>query len=443
MNPALVSISLTVAAAILGTRPLVLIDAALEPPMTGGVRTVCAALTGTDRIAFHCLLPAGYADEQEIAATATILAAALRADVRETAADSPVTTHVTARHTWLGAVVESEDFPATLERLGRWLSGELQLDDAALERARDVAVLMMDDHAMVLPGPILRDRARRALLGHGSSVDGRTIEQASRWPAAEVRRRLREVLRREGSMIAFLGGDDAEALRTQVDAAFAALPPREGGAAIAAAAAPRAGELAAMEEIEHDRVAAPFVTMALRVPSADPSAAAGFRVAFELLRKRLVTELGQPRGGEARAQFPAFHHDPFDGELAFVGRRGENSDSAGTTRVEIETAFDRVLSVPAGPAELAVIRSQLLAAAAVPPLETKLQEIAQRMPSVQIERARLLLADAMSGYPTSLLEHVAEIDADAVARAMSEHFGPAARTFFALVPRKVASPTRR
>ncbi|MGE0145520.1 MAG: hypothetical protein AB7I19_00485 [Planctomycetota bacterium] len=442
MNPSLVCFSLAVMVPILGTKSPGSIGAAIEPPVAEGVRTVVAAMPGTDRIAFHCALPVGYADEPEAAASAHILAAALRADVPKLAADSPVTTHVTAGHTWLGAVVEEEDFPATLARLGQWLSGELQLDDAAVERARDVAVLVMDDHAMVLPGPILRDRARRVLLGRGSTIDAGAIEAASQWSAAEVRRRLREVLRREGSMIAFLGGDDANALQAEVDTAFAALPPREGGAAVAAAAA-REGEFTALEEIEHDRVAAPFVTLALRVPSADPSASAGFRVAFELLRKRLVTELGQPRGGEARAQFPAFHHDPFDRELAFVGRRGESGDTAGATRAEIEAALDRALSIPVGPAELAVIRSQLLAATAVPPLETKLQEIARRMPSVQLERARLLLADAMSGYPTTLLQHVAEIDAEAAARAMSEHFGPAARTFFALVPRKVASPPRR
>ncbi len=332
---------------------------------------------------------------------------------------------------WTTAPVTEVD--RRMEFLGRLLGGTLALDDDLLARAIAIAVLQADNEAMIFPGPVLRQRAKRALLAglpQGRQSAGIPAEIQNLTPE-RVRERLGSSYRPGHGILVALGGMDEADLAEHI-AALAALPP---------------GELDTPPDAVHDplsppeavttssRVDAPFVSAALRAPLHSSPDFLPFLLALEVLRARAGLAFRTYRGGESLARFHFVEHNYMDGDrLALVNRRGENNDSL--EDVEAEVAQFLLVLRDNEPTQRDVKAAALAVSLRVslPPYDARLLLPMLEQPDLLMPRALALGMYELWGWPTDLRAAIEAVPLAAVRQAIADHFAPENVHWFALVP---------
>ena len=326
-------------------------------------------VAGADALAVGVLWSHGYADDQsDECGLAHVLATCRLARANRAVPDCLATgLQVDADCALAFAVVGGGDGKRAEQFLTALLdegSGELRDDDLALITAR--AALAADDAEFLYPGSVLLSHARRQ-LGQGTAVAQPPFGVASdiaKLSPGRIRAALREPV---PGRVAALG---------QFDAAFAEavkalpLPGRErnvrGDVGCIAGV-----ELAAMQELEHDRVDSPYVSVAFAVPVGDERVA--FALGVEIATARAFRRW-RYRGFEqrARAPFVAWSWMHADAVVQFC-RRGENprqllpgerpeataGDETTATRAELEQLLEDLRTVPPSPQELEFSRAAL------------------------------------------------------------------------------------
>ena len=320
-----------------------------------------------------------------------------------------------------------------MEFLGRLLGGALSLDDDLLHRAIAMAALQADDESMIFPGPVLRQRAKRAVLAgtpQGRQSDGIPAEIQNLTPE-QVRERLGSSYRPRQGILVALGGMGGGELAEHI-AALAALPP---------------GELHEPLDAVHDplpppeavtisrRVDAPFVSAALRAPWHSSPDFLPFLLALEVLRARAGLAFRTYRGGESLARFHFVEHNYMDGDrLALVNRRGENNDSLAD--VEAEVAQFLLVLRDNEPTQRDVNAAALAVALrlSLPPYDSRLLPPMLEQPDLLMPRALALCMYELWGWPTDLRAAIEAVPLAAVRQAIADHFAPESVHWFALVP---------
>ena len=202
---------------------------------------------------------------------------------------------VRASSTVLTAVTEPEDLRSLLARFRTLLAGEMALEGDALQRSAGSAALEADSQVHIVPGTALRWVARRSLL-ESTAVGRQGIgipAELKRLEPALIRDRYRELYRPRNALIVLCGGASEGAMVAALRGAFEDLPGGDHAVPppIADGVLGRPAETA-----EHDRVAAPYVTLALCAPDpADPDYLP-FAVAMEIVKARAALALRGDRG---------------------------------------------------------------------------------------------------------------------------------------------------
>ena len=410
-----------------------LADASASPrdlALPNGVRVRVESLPGVRQRALWAVLPFGsHHDALDRPGVSRILTEVLRASFAEANGPSPHEVVRCADATWIGRVVEEPEFDSALEQIASWLRGDLLVDDAALERARDRAVLAADDDTVVLPGPVLRGRALRSLCESGlaDALPPEAVGGMRDWSATELRAAFAARSATVGVVLTVLGGGDAALDRERIARIVGGLARRSSGVS-----AQRAGAREEAAETGHDRVEAPFVIAAIRAPSFEDPDYWPFVFATEALRARAATRLGKMRGNEGRAGFPPLVFDPFRDPLVFLERRGRDGDPVAAPRREIAALLDGFRRQGPTASELAAVEASLRARWSVPPLDERTLALVKANRAVLLTRGKLLAADGLSGFATSFAHGVESLDATRLADVIASWFADDAVGWFAL-----------
>lgn len=334
--------------------------------------------------------------------------------------------------TVVSLVLEHAD-EATLEvvlaRCASVLDGSLPLTDDLAARAAAAAALRADDATEVFPGPQLMSLARRRLLAGtpgGRQSEGIPSEMAS------IGRACLEAWSR-----AHLGPGNARlvvlaplSVATQLARVRAALggirhdvtPP---ASAVHDALGPPAAELTS------DRVAGPYVGLALRAPAAAADDYAAFVVGRELLSSHVWALLRDARGGEAQARASPFVYRFDTGEqVVLMVRRGRDDDAPVTVRRELEVCVEDFLRrtlQDAGAIEAAAARAARM-------LRDPAGEARSHQGALFAWARRLLFADVL-GWPPDFADRLERVPAARVQEVMAAALQQENRCWLAVVPK--------
>lgn len=399
-----------------------------------GVRWVVQPIDGVATRAVWLALPFGPAhDPVEAPGLAAVLAQALHDALPPACASEPIAVLQTATATFVGRAVGAEGLDAALSSCVAMLSGDLALDDAALLRARDRAVLRADDATVVLPGPVLRGRAIRTLVdGPRAAVAIASPQRMHALDAAAMRAAFRARAGTVGAALLVLGGGQDDGDRERCERALSSVPRRDAAAADASFTRGDAPPARA----PHELVEAAFVVAALRAPSRDDAAFLPFALGVEVLRVRAATTFRGYRGAESRAEFGWVDYDPvLAPPLAFVQRRGAKGDDDTVVRAEIAALLDDLATRPPSRVELEAAVRKLGSVFRAPPFDerTRTRLFAQE-PAVLLDCGRSTVVGLVSGSTAPRAEELLAIEASQVAAVLEPRLRADARSWFALVP---------
>ena len=393
-----------------------------EPIAPGcGARCVVQPIDGVATRAVWLALPFGPAhDPVDAPGLAAVLAQALHDSLPPAVASAPIAVFQTATTTFVGRAIgasgpkagessrdattlqpsvvasAADGLDAALSSCVAMLRGELPLDDAALLRARDRAVLRADDATVVLPGPVLRGRAIQALVaGPGGAAAIASPERMHSLDAASLRAAFRARAGTVGAVLLVLGGGPGDGDRERCEHALSSVPRRDAAAVDASFTRLEAPPATA----PHELVEAAFVVAALRAPSRDDADFWPFALGAEVLRVRAATAFRGYRGAESRAEFGWVDYDPvLAPPLAFVQRRGAKGDGEAAVRAEIGSLLDDLAARPPSHQELTAAVQKLGSVFRAPPFDerTRLRLFAQE-PAVLLECGRGIAVGLVSG----------------------------------------------
>lgn len=407
--------------------------------LDSGARVRADAVEGTRAVTVWLCVAAGSdhdpADEGGIA---RVLGEALREELPDPAPERPVDVVVMDRATLVGVLLPPDELTAHLARVGRWLGGELDVDDDGLLRARGRALLRADDELEILPGPILRERAERLLLAgtpaaRPSAGDPAVIRALE--PAA-IRRAFARAFHPSRATVAMLGALRKE---TALEAARAAF-----GAPVEHAAEPLppvAAEAADVEEIEREtpaeRVDAPFVAFGFQAPAWGEADYLPFLIAMEVVRSRAASTFRGLRGGEVLAEFPPVAYDFLRmPPLAFLERRGRNGEPASMVHAELDSLIAGLRSGGAGPQEVQAALGALLETLAVPPFRKDVVGLLGTYPTLLHQRGYVVAAYGLHGWPADLRAAIGSVPIGRVDRVLAAALAPERGVRVALVPNR-------
>jgi hypothetical protein len=393
------------------------------------VPCVVTAVPGVAARALWLALPFGPAhDPAASPGLARVLARALLDGLPAQSAERAVEVFQTPTTTFVGRVVQPDEFDAALAECARLLAGELPLDDAGLIRARDRAVLRADDETVVLPGPVLRGRAARRLLAPPDAAVAHAIpERLYALDAPALRAAFRERAAASGALCVVLGGEDEAADRARCETVLVGPARRSPLPVRSVAPEPEPAEST------HELAEAVFVVAAIRAPAREAAEFWPFAVGMELLRVRAARAFHGFRGAELRAEFPMLEYDPvLAPPLAFVERRGAKADEPAAVRAEIAELLAALVERPPTAAELAAAVAKLRSEFRAPPFDerTRLGLLA-RQPSVLLRCGKVATLRALSGFTTAGLD---AIEPASVHATLAARTAPDALEWVVLLP---------
>jgi hypothetical protein len=308
--------------------------------------------------------------------------------------------------------------------------GRIAIDDDTAARAIAIAALAADDASRLLPGPMLLQRARRALLAGTPRAR----------PASGLVADLKQL--RPAALLARIG-DQYHAAQAIV-VLLGALPPDEVAAWRDALGALPAGAGRAEPQLHDDAAAsdpittfpmtdAPYVSFAYRLPDAEPERIAAW-VATAMLQARAASVIGRPRRAELQARFPFLHFHPLAADpLVLVNRRGRNHEPIEGPQQEIEDLLQGFMrGIRAS--EVAAAAEQVARAFRLPPFPPATEQELARQPALLPGRGLAIALAVLYERPPDLATRIAEVPVPAVQQALGAMLAPDRRAWFALVP---------
>ena len=121
--------------------------------------------------------------------------------------------------TLLWTIARIDEVEGRLEFLVELLDGSLEIHEDLLHRARAIAALRADDDSVIFPGPILRQRAQRALLAGtpGGRQSSGIPAEITAIPIPQIRQRIRDSYRSGHAILGLLGGMKDDELTASLD----------------------------------------------------------------------------------------------------------------------------------------------------------------------------------------------------------------------------------
>ncbi len=412
----------------------------LEPIGDSGARARFVALPGVPDVTLWLGVHVGWAhDPLGQSGLAQVIGQAIRADMPPSSDASPREVSVVADTTLVGVTVPRADAPAELARFARWLTGDLRLDHDALLHARGRALLRADDELDVLPGPVLRDRARRVECEGTpwARPPAGIPDQIRELEPAAVRARLADTWRPGRAFLVVLGACDDD-LRAAATAALGKPGGTEApiGPLAEPLPEPSAGTAADVELVTpHDRVAAPFVALALPAPHWGEAGYLPFLVAIEVARTRAARTFATLRGGELEAEFPPVFYDPVRmPPLAFIERRGRDTDDVARVEEELRSFAAGLRAGGAAAGEIRGAIVSLLNRLALPPFKDAEIDVMRRYPAFLHQRGGILASYIVHGWPADLPASLGAVPVTDVQRELQALFAEDHGRFLALTP---------
>jgi predicted Zn-dependent peptidase len=323
------------------------------------------------------------------------------------------------------------DLPARLRELARFLGGELDCSEATVQRSRVQTLLRIDDLQFALPGPRLLETARRQVCRGtpaGKQLFGVPAEVQA-VTAAELRAWFEQRCRPEHTSLVVLGAvapTEAEAIVTRE---FQAPGPRTPTAELTVHDSAGPLEL----DGTHSRIAAPFVSVAIKAPEQTSAQWVPFLIAMGALNARAHVFFGSHRGREADALFPFFSFSYRYGDaFALLNRRGEDGADVETVRGELRVVIKRLRTQGA---ELGDVQQGAFEVASVnmlPPYERQLELLARRH-ELLLPRADTLALAHVLGWSATLPGDVGRVPVVDVQRALQTFLADANLTWLSLV----------
>lgn len=401
--------------------------------LPSGMRAAVVPITGSNHVALTALLPVGGAhDPADRTGFAAVMEAVLQLQQEEQPEQDRLTVEMRERTTVFSGVFPAERLPAVLRNLNGML-GEQKPSDGALQRAKARTLLEIDDATHVYPGPILRWRAQqvvftgtalgRPMIGIPAEVEAITTE--------EVAQRTRAHYAPGQVVLAVVGAPAETAARGAIAEVFAGARRGEPAAMVSV---PPTTEIVA--ETVHDRVDAPFVTLAFSTPSESLTDDLPFVIALQIVNARAARAFGEPRQGEMQARFRYMFGSFWEGSrLVLLNRRGRNGDELQAPRSEIEALLfgirDRGLSTDEISAAAVSVGHMLM----LPPYPEDLQKNLRTQPRLLQSRAFVLATAELLGWPGDLPNRVGAVLVGDVQKALMQVYNPARWHWLALVPK--------
>jgi hypothetical protein len=339
------------------------------------------------------------------------------------------------------AITCARDGLAThLGELARFLGGELSFADDLVARAKAQVLKQADDFLHYVPGPLLFETARRSVMQGtpaGKQMFGVPAELAAidgdimrAWFTARVRP--------EHTTLVVLGGVDVPAVAALIGETFAA----RGERTLSAAPTVHDGAGAIVLDQPHARVAAPFVTVAIRAPAVGTAEWLPFVIAMGVVEIACHRAFGAYRGREAEARFPFLWFDYRHGDaFALINRRGtagaegEFGRDVEGVRGEVHALIKRMRTVAPPLSDVGEAARAAALALAMPPYAGQLAAMAQH-PGLLMPRAELLAMADILGLSPRLQTDVGHIPVHEVLRALANALADDNLTWLSLVPKE-------
>jgi hypothetical protein len=268
------------------------------------------------------------------------------------------------------------------------------------------------------------------MFGVPDEIRALGADDLQRWYAARVRP--------EHTTLCVLGGIDAGRVEAICRDEFAGQGERT------EPAAPTVHDSAAPIEPEqrHGRIAAPFVTVAIRAPAHDHADWLPFVIAMNVVALRCQTEFGAYRGREAEALFPFTWYDYRAGDrFALINRRGASTEEGGITRDvdavrrELLALIKRLRTVAPDLAEVQQAALGAAMALTLPPYRGQVEAMA-RHPGLLMPRAELLVMAEVLGWAPTVPADIGAVGVVDVIAVLQRSLADDNLNWFALVPKE-------
>lgn len=429
---ALGSVVLALAAAPAAPRP---VSADLGfTSVANGLRYRCVSVPHARGVAAVLSLPIGTEhDPAGKTGLAHLIAEWMRSRESERSPREQLQVEVRGSSTLVTGLGTSRSLADLLGRLRELVSAELEPTADEVQLAAGRAALAADDHSKVVPGPCLDWLVARSLFagtpagrqGVGVVSELRTL----RLEHAFVAGWFRDHYRPRGARLVVVGPDPAEAMDAAVAGVFGDLAPGE-----VPLPEPTVHDSLGepMSEIVQDRVAAPFVTLAVPAPDSAAPEYLEFAVAMQVVGRLGARFFRRYRGQEAAAKFPIFVFAHADASpVARINRRGKDGQEAEEVIDEIEDFVAVLLDRGVLEDELELAKATVARGLLLPPFSVD----PGGLPHILAQRARTLLVADRVGWPADIAERVGSVTADGVQKALRTALSAGERRYLALLPR--------
>lgn len=404
---------------------------------TRGTRLLVEPVPGTGRVStWLCVAAGSDHDPADAHGISRVLGEVLRAELPDPTRGRPADVLVLDDATLVGLLVEPDRLGEHLDRIGRWLAGELVLDDDALLQARGRALIRADDEIAILPGPMLRERAEallfpdapaaRVAAGDPEVIRGLTCEA--------IRSAFARRFHPARASLVLLGDLDPKGAHAAAAAALARGPERPNPADLAIGVRP--ADAPAVEPVTPaERVDGVFAAYAFPTPAWRQEGYLPFLIAIEVVRLRAAATFRTARGGEGPAEFPFVEYDTLRMPPAgYIERRGKDGDPLGSVDAEIDSLVAGLRAGGATGPEIQAALGALFSLLAVPPYREDVVEVLRGFPPMLHQRGYVLAAYERNGWPAELRQALAAVPPAHVDRALRTVLDPDRAVRVALEP---------
>lgn len=396
-----------------------------------GVRYRVATVPGNPAVCAVLALPFG-SDDDPAGQTgrAAVVAELIRMTQDDTPREDQLAVDLTGPAILVAGIRPVAELDSLLDELaaiarGSWLGGEHLAD--RIETATGRVVLRADDALHIFPGPMLWSMGRRTVLK--GTPAGRHVLGLPEQLRALTADDLRPLQHAGAPVVVVLGGAAEDAATERVKHAFAEVA--------ASGTAPKAtvhDALPAVTAVQpQERVAAPYVALALPAPDPRDPDALPFWIGMEVLRGRAAAALPPERGREASAYLVPFSFDETGPPLVELQRRGRNGETWQATRDEVARFVDGLFG-NVTPDEIATAAARVAWRLQVPPYPEPVLQ-AMTNPRSLYPRARLLALAELLGWSGDVPQRLGQVSVRTVAEVLAKALAPEGRQWLALVPK--------